>query len=116
MYCVVLCSFILLCGFVSDCSVGGEAFCSFVSRGKYSACLILRIRVYRMATRNCCFCDVSLQKPSTMAATVALPFSCAMRASPVSKVAGVVTNVRCSAASLETGMPIYFPSSFLLSL
>ena len=66
-----------------------------------------------MATRKCCFCGVSLQKPRTMAATVALPFSCAMRATPVSKVAGVVTNVRCSGASLETGMPIFFPSFFL---
>ena len=47
--------------------------------------------------------NLSLQMPLTMAATGTFPFNIATRASPVSKMAGVVTIVRCSGGSFQTG-------------
>lgn len=59
--------------------------------------------------------NLSLQMPLTMAATGTHPFSSATRASPVSRMAGVVTNVRCSGGSFQTGTLTFFLSVFLCS-
>lgn len=52
--------------------------------------------------------NLSLQMPLTMAATGSHPFSSATRASPVSRMAGFVTNVRCSGGSFQTGTLTFF--------